>query len=154
MYSSTTVHVSQRCDHCLVLISAAVAMKTVTMEVTQPSTAGPVCPGQEVTLTCTVTQTGGDTENIILIWTRYTSNSITHIQIHSGREPATFGDFIIYANLMNATNSTTIVSNMTLKSAAFANNNNNIYCRSPPHDISQTETIIVEGTQSNYFGMA
>ena len=37
---------------------AAVAMETVTMEVTQPSTVGPVCSGQEVTLTCTVTQTG------------------------------------------------------------------------------------------------
>ena len=44
VYGSTTV--SQCCDHCLVLIRAAVAMETVTMEVTQPSTAGPVCPGQ------------------------------------------------------------------------------------------------------------
>ena len=56
--SMEVVHVSQCCDHCLVLIRAAVAMETVTIEVTQPSTAGPVCPGQEVTLTCTVTQTG------------------------------------------------------------------------------------------------
>ena len=52
----------------IVLIRATVAMKTVTMEVTQPSTAGPVCPGQEVTLTCTVKQTGGNTGNIILGW--------------------------------------------------------------------------------------
>ena len=53
--SMEVVHVSQCCDHCLVLIRAAVAMETVTMEVTQPSTAGPVC---KVVLTCTVTQVG------------------------------------------------------------------------------------------------
>ena len=51
MWGSTTVNVSQ----------AAVAMEIVTMEVTQPSTAGPVYPGQEVTLTCTVTQTSNNT---------------------------------------------------------------------------------------------
>ena len=32
-------------------------MKTVTLEVIQPSI-GPVCPGQEAIMTCTVVQTG------------------------------------------------------------------------------------------------
>ena len=150
VYGSTTV--SQCCDHCLVLIRAAVAMETVTMEVTQPSTAGPVCPGQEVTLTCTVTQIGGDTGNIILIWTLNISNSIVHIQyqsdyLHLQSGPYAISGFNVYTELVNTTNSIAMVSNMTLKSAAFVNNNNRIFCNSPPQDTSQTETIIVEGTQ-------
>ena len=138
----------------IVLIRATVAMKTVTMEVTQPSTAGPVCPGQEVTLTCTVTQTGGNTGNIIMIWTvhilhNYIANIHYHsdsLHIYSGPYSIYYGGFITKAKLVNTTNSITILSNMTIKSAAFVNNNNRIYCRSPPHDTSQTETIIVEGT--------
>ena len=138
----------------IVLISAAVAMETVTMEVTQPSTAGPVCPGQEVTLTCTVTQTG-NTENIILIWTVHINhyNLIANIHYHSdslhiysGPYSIYYGGFITKAKLVNTTNSITILSNMTIKTAAFVNNDNRIYCRSPPHDTSQTETIVVEGT--------
>ena len=148
VYVSTTV--SQCCDHCLVLIRAAVAMETVTMEVTQPSTAGPVCPGQEITLTCTITQTG-NTENIILIWTLNISTSIVHIQyqsdyLHLQSGPYAISGFNVYTELVNTTNSIAIVSNMILKSAAFGNNNNRIFCNSPPHDTSQTETIIVEGT--------
>ena len=117
------------------------------MEVTQPSTAGPVCPGQEVTLTCTVTQ-AGNTEKIILTWIAHVSNSITNTQYQSDflyPGPFTVANYITNAELVNATNITGIVSNMTLKSAAFVNNNNKIYCHSPPHDTSQTETITVEG---------
>ena len=41
-------------------------MKTVTLEVVQPST-GSVCPGQEVILICTVARTG-QVGDLILIW--------------------------------------------------------------------------------------
>ena len=141
VYGSTTV--SQCCDHCLVLIRAAVTMETVTMKVTQPSTAGPVCPGQEVTLTCTVTQTG---ENVVLGWTLNISNSIVHIlyqsdYLHLQSGPYAISGFNVYTELVNTTTSIAIVSNMTLKSAAFGNNNNRIFCNSPPHDTCQTETI-------------
>ena len=122
----------------IVLIRAAVAMKTVTMEVTQPSTAGPVCPGQEVILTCTVTQTRGNTENIILGWILHISNSLKifqyqsdYLHVYSG--PVIFGDYITNAELVNTTNSTDMVSNMTLKSAAFENNNNRIYTAAVLH---------------------
>ena len=106
------------------------------------------CP---TTLTCTVTQTGNTAWNVVLGWTQYTANSIIHTNIHPAGGPITFGDITINANLLNTTNSTVIVSNMTLKSVAFANNNDRIYCSSPSHDTSQTETIIAEGTQSKYF---
>ena len=42
-------------------------MKTVTLEVIQPST-GPVCPGQEVILTCTVAWEQCWASDLILIW--------------------------------------------------------------------------------------
>ena len=53
-------------SYFIVLIELAFGMKTVTLEVIQPST-GPVCPGQEVILTCTVVQTAGTSE-VFLSW--------------------------------------------------------------------------------------
>ena len=121
-------------------------MKTVTLEVIQPST-GPVCPGQEVILMCTVVQTGTAVRTF-LIWqhgstVEYDSNSPS-----SG--PDTLGDFITTAVFMTSTTSTVIVSNATLTSATLSNSNSTLFCISPPQDI-QTASIVVAGIGVHFF---
>ena len=60
--------------------------------------------------------------------------------------PQALGDFITTAVFMISTDSTVIISNATLKSAMFSNNNNTLTCESPPRDNDQTATIIIAGT--------
>ena len=126
----------------------AFGMKTVTLEVIQPST-GPVCPGQEIILTCTVAQASTSGVYFYLTWSYFqVGTNLTAITYDSGylqSGPHTLGDFITTAVLMTSTISTVIVSNVTLKSAALSNSNSTLSCHSPPQDNTQTINIIVAG---------
>ena len=119
-------------------------MKTVTLEVVQPST-GPVCPGQEVILTCTVVQTG-QVGDLFLIWRQDEVPSFVVYDIFSPKLGShTLGDFNTTADSITSTNSLVIISNATLNSVSFSNNNSTISCESPPQDNVQRATIIVAG---------
>ena len=117
-------------------------MKTLTVEVIQPST-GPVCPGQEIILTCNVTQTGVVTETL-LRW-RNGSTTVLYDSANQQSGPISLDSFITTAVFMISTNSALIVSNATLTSATLSNNNTMISCLSPPQYNIQTATIIVAG---------
>ena len=120
-------------------------MKTVTLEVVQPST-GPVCPGQEVILTCTVVQ--ASTSHFYLTWSYFqVGTNLTAITYDSGYLPSeslTLGDFNTTVNVLSSTNSTVLVSNVTLISAALSNSNSSLSCSSPPTQTA-TYTITIEG---------
>ena len=119
------------------------------MEVIQPST-GPVCPGQEAIVTCTVVQTGA-VQILFLNWNQESVTSPTSSYDSNNPStagPQTLGDYITTAVFMTSTTSTVIVSNATLKSAALSHNNNMFTCRSPPQDNAQTATITIAG--NNY----
>ena len=119
----------------------AFSMKTVTLEVIQPTT-GPVCPGQEVILTCTVAR--ASVGPIILIWRQdeALSPSVRYDSISPQSGPHRLGDFNTTAVFIN---NSVIISNATLKSAALSNSNSTISCESPPQDNVQTAIIIVAG---------
>ena len=121
-------------------------MKTVTLEVIQPST-GPVCPGQEVILTCTVARTGTLDGYLVLTWSQFTTSTVNVVYDKDDPKsgPHTLGDFITTAVFMTSTTSTVIVSNATLNSAALSNSNSAINCKSPPQANVQTAIIIVAG---------
>ena len=119
-------------------------MKTVTLEVIQPST-GPVCPGQEIILTCTVTQ--ADANQLFLNWNLKGFSSLYDLN-NPQSGPHSFGDFITTAIFMTATDSKAIISNATLKSAGFINNGNVVACDSPPQDNVQTTTIAIAGNDT------
>ena len=131
-----------------IMPEVAVGTKTVTLDVIQPTTGPPVCPGQEVILTCTVVQTGA-TEVLFLIW-KQESVTCSTSSYGYGNNPGlqTLGDFITTAVFITSTDSTVIVSNATLKSAALSHNNNMLTCKSPPQDNAQTATITIAG--NNY----
>ena len=118
-------------------------MKTVTLEVIQPST-GPVCPGQEFILTCTVAQTNAIQE-LYLNWKQGTGPTLLYDSNNPSTEPQTLGDYITTAVFITNTTSTVIVSNATLKSAALSHNNDMLICKSPPQDNAQTATITIAG---------
>ena len=59
--------------------------------------------------------------------------------------PQTLGDFITTAVFMISIDSAVIISNATLKSAMFSNNNNTLKCESPPQDNDVTVIITVAG---------
>ena len=133
---------------CIVPEVAVCRMKTVTLEVIQSSGTGPVCPGQEIILTCTVEQKGA-VQELYLNWkqelvtsptSEYDSNNPSTVG------PQTLGDFITTAVFMTSTDSTVIVSNATLKSAALSHNNDMFTCKSPPQDNAQTATITIAGS--------
>ena len=117
-------------------------MKTVSFEVIQPPT-GPVCPGQEVILTCTVVQAGAVTETL-LQW-RNGSTTVLYDSANQQSGPISLDSFITTAVFMITTNSAVIVSNATLTSATLSNTNTMISCLSPPQYNIQTATIIVAG---------
>ena len=122
-------------------------MKTVTLEVIQPST-GPVCPGQEVILTCTVARTGTLDGYLVLTWSQFKNSSIitgAYDKDSPKSGPHILGDFITTAVFMTNTDRTMIVSNATLPSAALSNSNSTINCKSPPQVNVQTSVIIVAG---------
>ena len=113
------------------------------MEVIQPST-GPVCPGQEIILTCTVTQTG-DIQELYLNWKQQSVANVLY-DINSPQSgPQTLGNFITTAVFMINTEKRIIISNATLQSALLSNNNNFVTCKSPPQDNAQTTTITIAG---------
>ena len=118
-------------------------MKTVTLEVIQPTTA-PVCPAQEVILTCTVARTGA-VQELFLNWKQGTSSTLLYDINNPSSEPQTLGDYITTAVFMTSTDSTVIISNATLKYAALSHNNSMLTCKSPPQDNAQTATITVAG---------
>ena len=121
-------------------------MKTVTLEVIQPAT-GPDCPGQEVTLTCTVA-TPSAVQELTLNWNlQEPVASAVLYDINSPQSgPQPLGDFITTAVFMITTDSTVIISNATLKSAQLLNHNNMVVCQSPPQDNDQTAAITIAGT--------
>ena len=122
----------------------AFSMKTITLEVIQPST-GPVCPGQEVILTCTVVRTG-QVGDLILIWRQdEVLSSVAYDIVSPQFGSHTLGDFNTTADFITSTNSLVIISNATLKSVSFSNNNSTISCESPPQDNVQRAIIIVAG---------
>ena len=126
-----------------IMPEVAVCMKNVTLEVIQPST-GPVCPGQEVILTCTVVRTDA-VQELYLNWRQGTGPTLVYDSNNPSTEPQTLGDFITTAVFMTGTDSTVIVSNATLKSTALSHNNNMLTCKSPPQDNAQTATITIAG---------
>ena len=130
-----------------IMPEVAVCMKTVTLEVIQPST-GPACPGQEVILTCTVARTGA-TQELYLNWKQGTNLTLLYDSNNPSTEPHTLGDFITTAVFMTSTDSTVIVSNATSKSAVLSHNNNMLTCKSPPQD-TQTATITIAGNNNYY----
>ena len=137
---------------CIMPMVAAVGTKTVTLEAFQPST-GPVCPGQELILTCTVVQTG-DVQILTLSWKQksVTCTCPTYEYMNNSKSawgPQTLGDFITTAVFMTSATSTMIVSNATLTSAALSNNNNMITCKSPPLDNAQTAIITIAGNNNH-----
>ena len=74
-------------------------MKTVTLEVIQPST-GPVCPGCEVILTCTVAR--ASLGPIILIWRQDKELSpVYYDSISPQSGPHKLGDFNTIAVFIN-----------------------------------------------------
>ena len=99
-----------------VFLEQAFGIKTLTLEVIQPST-GPVCPGQEIILTCTKVQTGA----VAVLYWRLGSTALSVLYGSSSPSsgPDTLGDFITTAVVMTSTTSTVIVSNATLTSAAL-----------------------------------
>ena len=123
-------------------------MKTVTLEVIQPFT-GPVCPGQEIILTCTVTQIGAVTETL-LRW-RNGSTSVVYDTSDQQSGPLSLDSFITTAVFMITTNSAVIVSNAKLTSAVLSHNNTTISCLSPPQSNIQTATTIIAGISVNQF---
>lgn len=129
---------------CLQLI-VVVGMKTVTLEViTEPV----VCPGQEVILTCTVM--AKPAAQLTLVW-KHVQNGFSANTMYSSTQQqlgphGTLGDFNTTAVLITSNSSTAIVSNATLKSVSFSNNNSTISCYSPPEGYEQTTNIIVAGT--------
>ena len=131
----------------VVFFQLAFGMKTVTLEVIQPST-GPVCPGQKVILTCTVARTGTLDGYLVLTWSRF-KNSSTSTVVYDKDDPKSgpniLGDFITTAVFMTSTDSRVIVSNATLTSAALLNSNSAINCKSPLQANVQTSIIIVAG---------
>ena len=127
----------------IVLTVLAFGMKTVTLEVIQPCT-GPVCPGQEVILTCTVIQTGAVAVTFLNWRLGSTALTVQYNSYSRSSGPDTLGDFITTAVFMSSTTSTVIVSNATLTSAALSNSNSTLSCISPPQDI-QTASIVVAG---------
>ena len=127
---------------CTVFLKQALSTKTVTLEVIQPST-GPVCPRQEIILTCTVAQTGAVTETL-LQW-RNGSTTVLYDSANQQSEPISLDSFITTAVFMITTNSAVIVSNTTLTSATLSNNSTIISCLSPPQYNIQTANIIVAG---------
>ena len=131
---------------CTVFLEQASSIKTVTLEIIQPPT-GPVCPGQEVILTCTVVQTGAVTV-LFLNWRLgSTALSVQYGSSSPSSGPDTLGGFITTAVFMTSTTSTVIVSNATLTSAALSNSNSTLSCISPPQDNTQRATIIVAGIE-------
>ena len=124
-------------------------MKTITLEVIQPST-GPVCPGQEIILTCTVARTVA-THELYLNWKQGAGPTLLYDSNNPSTEPQTLGDFITTAVFMTSTDSKVIVSNATLKYAALSHNNNMITCKSPPQDNAQTATITIAGNNIIYY---
>ena len=124
-------------------------MKNITLEVTQPST-GPVCPGQEIILTCTVVQTSTPGVYLFLTWSYFQVGTIViAITYDSGYLPSkslTLGHFNTTVNVLSSTNSTVLVSNATLTSATLSNSNSTISCGSPPtQTATYTYTITIEG---------
>ena len=82
-------------------------MKTITLEVIQPST-GPVCPGQEVILTCTVVRTG-QASDLILIWRQdEVLSSVAYDIVSPQFGSHTLGDFNTTADFITSTNSLVI----------------------------------------------
>ena len=132
-----------------IMPEVAVCMKTVTLEVTQPTT-GPACPGQEIILTCNVARTGA-VQELYLNW-KQSETSLTSFydSKNPSTEPQTLGDFITTAVFITSTNSTAISSDATLKSAALSLNNNMLTCKSPPQDNAQTATITIAGNNNYY----
>ena len=125
------------------------AIKTVSLEVIPPST-GPVCPGQEVILTCNVTQTG-TVQELNLNWKLQSLASTDHslYDINNPQSgPQTLGDFITTAVFMITSDKRVIVSNATLQSAVLSNNNSVVTCKSPPQDNVQTVTITIAGMKN------
>ena len=98
-------------------------MKTVTLEVIT----GPVCPDQEVILTCTVVQTGAVAVTILYWRLGSTTLSVQYGSSSPSSGPHTLGDFITTAVFMTSTTSTVIVSIATLTSATLSNNNSTLY---------------------------
>ena len=123
-------------------------MKTVTLEIIQPST-GPVCPGQDIILTCTIAQTGAVTETL-LRW-QNGSTSVFYDSSDQQSGPISLDGFITTAVFMITTNSAVIVSNGTLTTAVLSHNNTMISCLSPPQSNIQTATIIVAGMLISLF---
>ena len=116
---------------------------TVTLEVIQPST-GPVCPGQGIILTCTVTQTGA-VQELYLNWKQ---QSVANVLYDINNPPSgarTLGDFITTAVFMINTEKRIIISNATLQSALLSNNNTVVTCKSPPQNNVQITTITMAG---------
>ena len=136
---------------CTAFLKQVFGMKTVTLEVTQPASTGPVCPGQEIILTCNVTQTG-TVQDLNLNWKLQSLTSTDHslYDINNPQSgPQTLGDFITTAVFMITTEKGVIVSNATLKSAAVLSNNNSVVtCKSPPQDNVQTVTITIAGRKN------
>ena len=126
-------------------------MKTLTLEVNQPST-GPVCPGQEVILTCTVQRVDAVSDTI-LTWQLKNASTNIIVRYNSNNIPLTpqiLGDFITTAVFITTTTSSTaLISNITLASAAFSNNNSSLSCISPPDHI-QTTNLVIAGTYTCY----
>ena len=119
-YESIINTVMDNCSSmCAAFLEQAFSIKTITLEVIQPTT-GPVCPGQEVTLTCTVVQTGA-VQELYLNWKQGTGTTLFYDINDPSSEPQTLGDFITTAVFMTSTDSTVIVSNATLKYAALSN---------------------------------
>ena len=135
--------------YILLILEVALGMKTVTLEVIQPST-GPVCLGQEVILTCIVARTDAATVTFLNWRLGSTALTVQYDSSNPSSGPDTLGDFITTAVFMTSTTSTVIVSNATLTSAALSNNNSTLSCISPPGDI-QTTNIIVAGIVSVHF---
>ena len=140
-----TWYMSFSCSYvyqCTVFLKQALSTKTVTLEVIQPFT-GSVCPGQEVILTCTVTQTGAVTETLLQL--RNGSTTVLYDSANQESGAISLDSFITTAVFMITTNSAVIVSNATLTSATLSNNNTIISCLSPLQDNIQIATIIVAG---------
>ena len=133
---------------CTAFLKQVFGMKTVTLEVIQPSTGPwPVCPGQEVIITCTVA-TPSAVQEMTLNWNLQESvaGNVVYDINNPQSGPQTLGDFITTAVFMITTDSTVIISNATLKSARLSNHNNMIVCDSPPQDNDLTATITIAGT--------
>ena len=142
--SKDVLHASQ----CSAFFQLACGIKTVTLEVVQPST-GPVCPGQAVVLTCTVARTGILNGDLFLTWSQLKPNSSKTTRVYDKDDQMSgslmLGDFITTAEFMTSADSTMIVSNATLVSAALSNSDTSINCKSPPQANVQTTTITVAG---------